>query len=88
MKTGGRKKGTPNKISRETKENLLIAFDRLKGVEGLVKWANKDDKNRGEFYKLWAKTLPMTLASDKDNPLVPEIIRIQLIRAPTAAGSV
>lgn len=55
QKTGGRKKGTPNKLTVSVKEALSDAFDDLGGIESLVAWgrANPDD-----FYKLWVKLLP------------------------------
>lgn len=80
-KTGGRKKGSSNKVSRETKENIIIAFDRLNGVDGLVKWA-KD--NPTEFYKIWAKTLPLQVTGKDGDDLIPKTITIELIRAPSA----
>ncbi|MCY1394487.1 hypothetical protein D3C76_497980 [compost metagenome] len=54
-KTGGRLKGTPNKATKEVKEALTEAFDKLGGVAALVRWG-KDEP--GEFYKLWARMLP------------------------------
>jgi len=55
MKFGGRKKGTPNKTTRQVKEALIEAFERLGGVDSLVEWGQD---NREEFYKLWVKVLP------------------------------
>jgi hypothetical protein len=57
-KSGGRKKGTPNRFTR-FKDALLEAFnsEEINGVDGLIKWA-KLPKNRGTFYQLMAKMLP------------------------------
>jgi len=57
-KFGGRQKGTPNKTTRQVKEALIEAFERLGGIDSLVEWG-KD--NREEFYKLWVKVLPAQL---------------------------
>lgn len=73
---GGRQKGTPNRLARETKEHLVEAFYLLGGVKRLVEWASANDT---EFYKLWAKTLPMTVASDPNNPVIPKEITIKLV---------
>lgn len=54
-KTGGRKKGTPNKLTAAVKAALDEAFAELGGVPGLVKWGKK---NQTEFYRLWIKLLP------------------------------
>ena len=40
------------------KEALLEAFEKLGGLDGLVKWG---EDNRTEFYKLWVKLLPAQL---------------------------
>lgn len=54
-KTGGRKKGTPNRVSASVKLSVEQAFEALGGVDELVAWARE---NRGDFYKLWFKLLP------------------------------
>ncbi|MEZ4601344.1 MAG: hypothetical protein R2940_16270 [Syntrophotaleaceae bacterium] len=54
-KTGGRQKGTPNRMTASVKEALEEAFERLGGVEVLAKWA---EENPGEFFRLWVKILP------------------------------
>jgi len=53
----GRPKGSKNKFT-ELKEAFLEAFEELGGVDGLVKWAKKNNKCQGEFYKMIAKMLP------------------------------
>ncbi|MBO3274098.1 hypothetical protein [Pseudomonas schmalbachii] len=54
-KTGGRLKGTPNKATKEVKDALAEAFEKLGGVSALVRWGKEEP---GEFYKLWARMLP------------------------------
>lgn len=58
---GGRQKGTPNKVTVEVKEALAAAFEGIGGVPRLQAWAEKDP---GEFYKLWVKTLPQQIRSE------------------------
>lgn len=55
FKTGGRKKGTPNKFTASVKAAFEEAFDRMGGVEALVSWAQSEPT---EFYKLYSKLLP------------------------------
>ena len=59
-KTGGRVKGTPNKVTTAVKEALELAFDGIGGVAQLRDWAQD---NPTEFYKLWAKMLPQEVNS-------------------------
>lgn len=52
---GGRKKGTPNKVTASVKGALNDAFGQIGGVPSLVAWGKE---NQGEFYKLWSKLVP------------------------------
>lgn len=54
-KTGGRKKGTPNKLTSSVKAALEVAFAECGGVPTLTAWARE---NPGAFYRLWIKMLP------------------------------
>lgn len=60
-KTGGRKKGTPNKATASVKQALADAFDGIGGVDRLVRWAEEEPT---EFYKLWVKTLPQEIKQE------------------------
>ena len=55
-KTGGRQKGTPNKVSGTVRENVVTVFDQIGGLESMAKWAVE---NQTEFYRLYSKLLPM-----------------------------
>jgi hypothetical protein len=57
----GKPKGTPNKISKSCKANIAAVFDRLGGEEGMLAWAQSDP---GEFYKIYARMLPMEMGED------------------------
>lgn len=65
-KLGGRKKGTPNKISADLKAMILGALDKKGGERYLVEQAGE---NPVAFLGLVGKVLPMTIAGDKDNPV-------------------
>ena len=70
LRHDGRPKGSVNKFT-ELKDASLEAFDRLDGVDGLVKWAERSNDNRGHFYQMITKLLPkdIILGSDPDNPV-------------------
>ena len=59
-RTGGRKKGTPNKLTTAAREVFALAFDGAGGLTEFVKWAKA---NRTEFYKLYSKTIPLDVTS-------------------------
>lgn len=65
-KTGGRKKGSKNKTTKALKDAILQAFDKVGGMNYLVRVANEDPKT---FCALLGKVLPMTVASDPDQPV-------------------
>ena len=66
-KTGGRKKGTPNKITKNVREAILQAFEEAGGVVYLRRVAKEDPKT---FCTLLGKTMPTVVAGDEDNPPV------------------
>lgn len=56
-KTGGRRKGTPNRFTGKIRNAIESAFDKLQRdpVARLVTWAKK---NPSDFYKLAARLIP------------------------------
>ena len=55
----GRPKGARNKLTNEAKEAILLAFEKLGGVDRLVKWVNEDKANEAAFFtKIFIKLLP------------------------------
>lgn len=71
-KTGGRKKGTPNKVTGQLKEMILQALDESGGVKYLKKQAVK---NPTAFLSLVGKVLPLQVTGDDGGPLVVEVVR-------------
>jgi hypothetical protein len=63
---GGRKKGTPNKLTKDVKEALLNAFAKAGGEDYLLSVAKADPKT---FCALLGKAMPMQVAGDPQNPL-------------------
>lgn len=66
QKTGGRKVGTPNKMTRELKEMILEALDKAGGVEYLIKQA---DEKPVAFLGLVGKVLPLQVTGASGGPL-------------------
>lgn len=73
-KTGGRQKGTPNKVTGELKAMILTALDHAGGVQYLV---DKAESHPQAFMALVGKVLPMTVQGDTENPLT-LVTRIEL----------
>lgn len=74
-KTGGRQKGTTNKLTGDVKAMVLEALDRSGGVDYLVA---QSVTNPTAFMTLVGKVLPLTLAGDPNNPLQ-AVTRIELV---------
>lgn len=55
-KTGGRTKGTPNKLTKSAREAFQLAFDGLGGFAKLQEWAKA---NPTQFYTLYARLIPV-----------------------------
>lgn len=60
-KTGGRRKGTPNKISGTVRDNVIEVFDRIGGVNSMALWAQE---NQTDFYRLYARLIPTEIHAD------------------------
>ena len=52
----GRPKGSSNKFTRGAREAIQCAFTACGGVEALAQWAKA---NRTEFYRLYARLIPV-----------------------------
>jgi hypothetical protein len=65
-KTGGRTKGTPNKINADLKGMILGALSETGGQQYLVE---QSKSNPVAFLGLIGRVLPMTIQGDKDNPV-------------------
>lgn len=65
VKTGGRKKGTPNKTTALLKDAILQAAEDAGGKEGLVGYLTAQAKeNPGPFLSLLGKVLPVQLNAE------------------------
>ena len=74
-KTGGRHKGTPNKVTRLAKDAIAVAAEELGGAERLVAWAREDPANERVFWgTIYPKLLPLQVSGDPDAPVVTKLI--------------
>lgn len=55
-KTGGRKAGQKNTLTKSAREAFQLAFQRMGGPSALTAWA---EANPTEFYKLYARLIPV-----------------------------
>lgn len=69
---GGSRKGIPNKVSASAKENVIAVFTRLGGTATMARWANR---NKSEFYRLYARLIPLEHTGEDGGPLVVELVR-------------
>jgi hypothetical protein len=71
----GRPAGTHNLVTRSAKEAFEFAFKGLGGAPGLLAWAKKNQRNRTEFYKIFAKHfLPTTLKVEATLAPLPDVV--------------
>lgn len=81
QKTGGRKKGTPNKLTAPLKEAILMAAEGAH-PDGMVGYLTEQAKtNPSSFNMLLGKVLPTTLANDPTNPLPAPQFVVQPVKA-------
>jgi hypothetical protein len=65
-KTGGRTKGTPNKVNAAVKEAIVSAFNKVGGEDYLVQVAENDPRT---FCALLGKVMPTQLTGAGDEPI-------------------
>lgn len=74
-KTGGRAKGTPNKITADLKRAILEAAEAAGREGGTVGYLTAQaSANPAAFLTLLGKVLPTTLTGDKENPLTLQVL--------------
>ena len=72
-KSGGRTKGTTNRLTADVKDMILAALDKAGGVDYLF---NQSSSNPSAFLTLVGKVLPMQLTGKDGAPLNPPVINI------------
>lgn len=77
-KTGGRAKGTPNKLTADVKAMILEALEKAHPDGSVAYLVQQAQTNPTPFLSLVGKVLPMTVAGDPENPLG-VVTRIELV---------
>ena len=58
-KTGGRVKGSVNKQTKEVKQTIIEAFEKLGGVKGFVAWGKENPTDsKADPRMIWPDTFP------------------------------
>jgi|SRR6185437_2294013 len=88
-KTGGRVKGTPNRLTADLKDMILGALDKVGGLEYLAQQAVD---NPGAFMTLVGKVLPLQVTGKDGTPLAVPVLNVviggnQSPTPPEAGGS-
>lgn len=60
----GRQKGVKNKLGKLAKDNIADVFDHVGGIAKMVEWAQE---NQTEFYKIYARLIPVQIEGSGDN---------------------
>ena len=71
-KTGGRRKGSSNRVTASIKEAFRQAFDERGGVPKLLEWA---DTEPTAFYNLIGRLVPTEMTGPEGGPLTITIVR-------------
>lgn len=82
-KTGGRAKGTTNKLTSDVKAMVLEALDKAGGAAYLL---NQAQTNPNAFMTLVGKVLPLQLTGDPENPVTVQSIERLIVKAATPAA--
>ncbi len=80
-KTGGRQKGTPNKMTATARDAIATAASELGGSDRLVEWARESPENERAFWvQIYPKLVPVQneLSGPDGAPLVTEIRLVDL----------
>lgn len=73
-KTGGRKKGTPNKFDGTMKQAVMEAFQKLGGPDFLVRIGkSKAPANKRAMIGLFSKMIPMEVSADVTGAIVVQV---------------
>jgi hypothetical protein len=72
---GGRKKGTPNKMTKLAKEQIAEVAGMLGGAERMYQWVKQDPLNERVFWSsIYTKLLPRQIGGDPDGSALQVVI--------------
>lgn len=71
-KTGGRRRGTPNRITRAFRDAVQTVYHDIGGDKGFSDWAQE---NRTEFYKIAARLIPQEMHDASDETIIVQLVQ-------------
>lgn len=74
-KTGGRQKGTSNKLTADVKQMIIEALHRAHPGGPVAYLTQQSQENPKAFLTLVGKVLPLTVAGDPNSPLLHAVER-------------
>jgi len=77
-KTGGRQKGTPNKLTQDARAAIEQVAEGLGGAQGMLAWAQSDKVNERIFWStIYPRVLPKEVKAEHsgDVGLIVKIVR-------------
>lgn len=82
QKTGGRQKGSLNKITTTAKDAIAAAAESLGGTDRLVLWVKEDPSNEKVFWgTIYPKLLPLQVnGSGADGEFITKMV-VELVEA-------
>src|SRR3954453_20454867 len=82
----GRKPGTPNKFTTEARAVFTEVFERLGGVDAMLRWAQESPQNLYAFYvKIYPKLLPSNPVDPSNTMALERIERVIIHHDPEKA---
>lgn len=75
-KTGGRQKGSPNKLTAQLKDMILTALEESHPDGGIGYLKQTAIDHPAAFITLVGKVLPLQVSGDPENPLFPKVINV------------
>lgn len=69
----GRPKGAKDKIARSVKHDIEKAFEGLGGIEGLIKWGKKNNRNQEKLYDWYFSMLPKNVDAKHSGELIAKL---------------
>lgn len=73
---GGRRKGTPNKVTAKAKDAIALAAAGLGGAKRLQEWAQEDPANERAFWtQIYTKLVPHEVTGEDGKALLPTVVK-------------
>jgi hypothetical protein len=77
----GRKKGSINKFTGIARDNVAQVFEQIGGIDRMAQWA---EDNPTEFYKHYARLIPLEVTGKDGNDLT---LRLKIDAVPNSDGN-